>query len=563
MQIELYSHGTSRNLFQKPVDSPSPGLQGLLQIPASNLTGSSTNSDRHAYPVASSEARLSQTVSIHNSVSIPVSNHSHMSPHGIFPNLRYPTDDLCNRELLNQIIHDFLQHLYPLIPIIHRPTFLTSLDGNKDIQDKHFLSMLLALCAVTVGIYPGKFREYRCAPTPIRFQTRREMIDYCYSLCVQLRGPRYFDEVSHVKWAISYLFYMAYYHIGEHNKSRMIESEAILFARLLELHHVSAHSGLNLVETQLRKKAFWLMFYGYVHLQLQNHRKERLAFIDCSMLHDLDLENLLPVPLDDEQITETKYDTYDNASPALTTGFNLRSRLFWAAVADVSAKHQLNRNIIHCHCTRLKDPTSYMEHLHSRVLELKYMLDSAPWYLRQWGSRSEDDGHDGLPVQMDIRERKILNSQFATLRADIHTTHLWLQSIIMDQADALSLIPNGLSPAWPDGTHFGSKFDWFAREDICRQMLLLLCSIPESSLEANGLVLVYKVRDVAVSLFECPFKEAEQPNNVVGPATRAKKYLQDFTEKLRQLDKSETINGISLQTWVDTDRNEASKYYSW
>lgn len=527
------------------------------------MTQSADDIPGHGRPVSCGETSMGQSTGLHNSVTTPMSNNSHLSPHDIFTSLQYPTDDLCSRELLGRIIDDFLQYCYPLMPIIHRPSFRTAWGRNKDVQDKHFLSVLLAICAVTVGQYPRLFQDYRHAPVPLRFRSRLEMVDYCYSLCTQLRGPRYFDEVSHSKWAISFLFYVAYFNVGQHNKSRMSETEAILFSRLLEFHHISAYSGLNLIETQLRKKAFWLMFYGYVHLQLQNPRKERLAFIDCSILHDLDLEKLLPAPQDDEQISEIEYGVHDAERPSLTVGFILRSRLFWGAVANMTAKHRLGRYAVHCHCTRFRDPTSYIEHLRSRLHELKYMLDSAPWYLRQWSSRNEDDGRDEFSQRTSERERRVTKSQFATLRADIHTTHLWVQSIIMDQLDAISPVADVMPPMSLHIANSGPKCDWFAREDICRQMLLLLCSIPQESLEANGLVLVYKVRDVAVSLLACPFTEADQTIDAVGSATRAKEYLGDFTEKLRQLDKSETINSISLQTWVDTDRNEAGRYYYW
>ena len=543
-------------------DASSPEFPSQPRTPSLNVAALSAGNDRDTEFAPSIQSRHPPIPIPHNPVTTP--SLQSWSPHEMFSALQYPTDNVCSRELLNQIMNDFLQHLYPLIPILHRPTFRMDLERNRDIQDKHFLSLLLALCAATVSIYSEKFHEYQHASTPLRFQTRLEMVDHCYSLSIHLRGPRYFDKVSHGKWAIPYLFYVAYFHIGEHNKARMIESEAILFARLLELHRVSAYSGLNCIETQLRKKAFWLMFYGYVHLQLQNHRKEKLAFIDCSLLHDLDLENLLPVPQDDEQITEADYGTVDPNRSTLTMGFNWRSRLFWAAVSNMPGIHPRSRNIVHCHCTRLNDPASFMEHLRSRLHTLKYILDSAPWYLRQWGSNADDEVIGGFPLQPDVRERNILKSQFATLRADIHITHLWLQSIIMDQIDNFPLSLGSLSSPGSAGPSYpGPESDWFVREDISRQLLLLLCSIPEQSLQANGLYLVYKIRDVAVSLLACPFKESDQAAGTVGPATRAKEYLRDFTDKLRQLDKSETINTISLQTWVDTDRNQDGNYYYW
>jgi hypothetical protein len=79
-----------------------------------------------------------------------------------------------------------------------------------------------------------------------------------------LRGPNFFDQINYNKWAASYLLSIAFFQIGEHNRARMVEVEAMQLARLLDLHRISKYDGLNHTETQLRKKAFWLMFYGYV-----------------------------------------------------------------------------------------------------------------------------------------------------------------------------------------------------------------------------------------------------------------------------------------------------------
>jgi len=53
---------------------------------------------------------------------------------------------------------------------------------------------------------------------------------------------------------------------------------------------------------------------------------------------------------------------------------------------------------------------------------------------------------------------------------------------------------------------------------------------------------------VAVTLLACPFDANEEI------AIRAHKYLLEYTNKLSRLDKSETMNTMSLQSWVDTDR---------
>ena len=55
---------------------------------------------------------------------------------------------------------------------------------------------------------PSRFKEYQFSDVPIIFQTRTEMINYCYGMCTGLRGPDYFDEINFQKWAASYLMYV-------------------------------------------------------------------------------------------------------------------------------------------------------------------------------------------------------------------------------------------------------------------------------------------------------------------------------------------------------------------
>lgn len=139
----------------------------------------------------------------------------------------FPTDSLCSRPLLHRIMSDYLDHLYPLIPIVHRPTFRADLEKGKDLFDGDFLTLVLSICAATVGTMPRKFNEYRNAPSPLRFQTRTEMINHCYDMCLGLRGPDYFDEINFNKWASSYLTQIALFQIGQHNRQRMVEVEAM------------------------------------------------------------------------------------------------------------------------------------------------------------------------------------------------------------------------------------------------------------------------------------------------------------------------------------------------
>jgi hypothetical protein len=115
-----------------------------------------------------------------------------------------------------------------------------------------------------------------------------------------------------------------------------------------------------------------------------------------------------------------------------------------------------------------------LAYLKDRLHDLKYMLDDVPPQLRQWAAEDDDDTLYGSSPE----QRRIVKAQFATMRANIHGTHLWLQSLIRGQVDAILLS----QPNPPD-----LKSTWGEREDICRQFLHVLHSIPHINLEPNGL----------------------------------------------------------------------------
>jgi hypothetical protein len=163
------------------------------------------------------------------------------------------------------IIDDYLTWIYPLVPVVHRPSFRRDLEHQRDVQDSDFLCLIFCICATAVGFLPKMFTKYQSSAGEVSsFTSRTNMINRCYTLCMARRGPYYFDTISFQKWAIAYLLQITHLQIDNHNLSRMMEVEAMQIARLLGLHRVADYQGLNCIEAQLRKKGFWLMFYVYV-----------------------------------------------------------------------------------------------------------------------------------------------------------------------------------------------------------------------------------------------------------------------------------------------------------
>lgn len=157
------------------------------------------------------------------------------------------------------------------------------------------------------------------------------------------------------------------------------------------------------------------------------------------------------------------------------------------------------------------------------------MLDDAPGPVRQWASSertSHDDGDNnnvqpttprydnnedhhsvvssyGSPVaerghrvvgaEGGASYSKVVQGQHEIMRANIHVTHLWLQSLLLEQVDVIvqeGVIGNASAAAGAEEVSASLKANWAEREDICRQMLHLLHSIPYVYLEPNGLYLV-------------------------------------------------------------------------
>ncbi|RAL07918.1 uncharacterized protein BO97DRAFT_446509 [Aspergillus homomorphus CBS 101889] len=189
-------------------------------------------------------------------------------------------------------------------------------------EDSGFFALTVAIAALVVATLLSKFHVYRSHDPPLRFCTRREMVRFCYEKNLALRTSYYFDEINFQKFATSFLLFAAFLQLGDHNRARMLDVESMQFARLLNLLSISAYEGLNCIETHLRKKGFWLIFYGFVHTQLQNMLGERLSYLDPVQLQTINPEDMMPFEVDDELIFENEVLMPTMPTPCLATALS-------------------------------------------------------------------------------------------------------------------------------------------------------------------------------------------------------------------------------------------------
>jgi hypothetical protein len=168
------------------------------------------------------------------------------------------TDCICSRQSFDSIMRDYLQLIYPLVPVVHLPTFLKDLENHREQSDPTFLVFLAAICVLVVANIPKRFHEYRIMDEFFPFQSRLEMINFCYQLALQHRKVDYLDHSSHMKWATSYMLSIGYHSIRLTNRGNILFMECNHHLRMLGCLRASSFEGLSCIETQLRKKALLL-----------------------------------------------------------------------------------------------------------------------------------------------------------------------------------------------------------------------------------------------------------------------------------------------------------------
>jgi hypothetical protein len=174
-----------------------------------------------------------------------------------------PVHRLVSCPSFDMIVQDYLDVLYALIPVVHIPTFISNLRDGKHHHDLTFQMFCLAICACVFGILPHKFEDYTNKDASIDFTDRRTAVADIHRAIVVARPPEYYDDLSHEKWAISFLMSVTNAHLGHRNRAKVQFAESSAVLSELGMHRIASYRELDHVDTQIRKKAFWLSFIGW------------------------------------------------------------------------------------------------------------------------------------------------------------------------------------------------------------------------------------------------------------------------------------------------------------
>ncbi|KAK5059857.1 hypothetical protein LTR84_009740 [Exophiala bonariae] len=172
-----------------------------------------------------------------------------------------PTQGLGSREAIELMIIDYLDLLYPLMPVVHRPSFRADFGRERDEHDQIFYSLLLTICAMVVAQLPRRFLDYKKARWFFEFNTPKQLVVHLEERVLGLRNQEYFETPSTQKCAIAFFLACSYGSLNVVGRMSLYWAEMWVMLRALGANDPQTYIGLNFVEAQLRKKSFWLYVY--------------------------------------------------------------------------------------------------------------------------------------------------------------------------------------------------------------------------------------------------------------------------------------------------------------
>lgn len=277
----------------------------------------------------------------------------------------------------------------------------------------------------------------------------------------------------------------------------------------------------------------------------QHHHRSQSAWFE-----GLDLEYLLPLEVEDE-CPEGGCFGPNGLRKTVTSGLNTLVRLYLLAIPgspySVSGIEPKSDHSTSTQRTQ-GNPSPQLIELKWQFQRLKYALDDTCSEFRQWTTDIDDDS---LPNN-DLHCQSSMDQQFGIMKANILVSHLWLQSVVLEEIISVHTFETS-QLASVEEREDQLQTLWNEREDISRQLLHILHNYPYANLEANGMSLVrlmphfialfygcalivvlqvYKVRAVASTLLDCPYKHKK------AVFQRTNFYIDAFSRILSRIDKS-------------------------
>ncbi|WWD17900.1 hypothetical protein CI109_102345 [Kwoniella shandongensis] len=428
-------------------------------------------------------------------------------------------ESILPRDLALHTIHLYFEHIWSIIPFIHRPSFMADLIAHEEEKRPIFFAIIMAMIATTLIHVPKSY-------FPIPAESVRKLSDRCLKACYAVTR-REMDEPNVDLICIKYLLIVVHNKHGNVGLEASAFGEAQYLAISLGLHQEDTYYGLNPIEAERRRRV-WFLIYNADKFEAISRSKPILLRSDEFMGPE---STKFPTELDDKSITTHGYLPSSKPVP-LICGFNTLTRLV-SVLGDILV-HE--RDIRRQQPSEPEDLLKALRQVRTLQHRVKQIADglARPFQLDAGTGNTlpapgwEEAVRDELDLFFsDPMSSETAKDGYLVMKANIHVTLAMTRlRLILHREDLLN---RSGQPGTPSrnaaelvAADLGENLDW--RQSVYQDLFKAVHGIPIQALAANGPSLVTKIRVVAVTLLDALPVQEQADAAVQGIAA----YLLDF-----------------------------------
>ncbi|OCF71847.1 hypothetical protein I204_07107 [Kwoniella mangroviensis CBS 8886] len=402
--------------------------------------------------------------------------------------------------------------VYPLTPCLHRPTFVTDLTARRDKTDPIFFALALTVIASTLVQVPRNLVNL----------DKKEVEDLarkCIKVARAKMAHMWDEPIPITLYAdcrdsegIVHLF------LGNNTAHVVVTAQANQMALALRLNEESSYEGLDVVECEMRRRMYWLLFQADKSTACLVTRTICLPLEDA---HNL----LLPAEVDDEMITCDGILPQPPETTPLITGFNVNTNLFRILNDAILIQRRKSPRLME----EILADLQKLQVLRHRTIQT-YLTVPDPLKLRKaYDSRSASPAV-GWESKLLARfvdffsntpsDRAHALNSYLVMQGNILVTQHVLRLVLLQTRQALLAQLALFTPMLPSpmGPEESAK-------NIACELLDGLNSLPVECVATNGPSLVQKVRFVGIHLMDAS-------SDPTGPQSHSQKLLMQFLSVL-------------------------------
>jgi hypothetical protein len=418
---------------------------------------------------------------------------------------------------------------------------MADLHARREERDPLFFALVMSTVASTLVQLP---RSY----LPMGRLAVRKLAQTCHEASRHISVASY-DPPTSMHVVIRYFDCIYHFCEGHDATQHAAFGEAAHIAVTLRMHEESSYEGLDLIECEVRRRTFWLLFGADKSMSILLGRPICLRDEDCTVN--------FPKELDDEYITPSAYLPQPHGKPSLVSGLNCITRIF-ALLGEILVRVRMDRRNPpqgQYASVRLEEIRS----LHSRIMSALVHAPE-PLRLKQASQPTIPLDYGGAGFRQatfaEVKDffdnpnasRANALNPFLVMQANLYVTQQLVRFVIEQYRDELETQIRGTT----DEQRVADD-----REAVASDLLNILHNIPIQSIATNGPSLVHKVRFVASTLLDA----VRKPETAPATAARAHAYLWDFLSILSEIernyllddDRDASSNGDGMSTLMNNN----------